>query len=211
MPNRPKAWLDHFVVGIDNLETGVAAFEAMSGVHPTYGGEHPSLGTHNAVASLGGDQYLEILAPRPGAQLSPLFAGAAGKTTLTPILWAAATDDIGAVHEALTREGFAPRELVPGSRVTSDGETLRWSMFMMEEGSPANSPFFIEWHGRTAHPSVSAPQGCILSSFSIGSADPEDLSRLLGVVGLVGPTVGPGETVITLQTPQGRVALASAT
>jgi hypothetical protein len=73
---RPGVWLDHFVVAIDHLGSGIDAFEALSGVRPVYGGEHPALGTHNALVSLGRDHYLEILAPRPGVQLNPMFRAA---------------------------------------------------------------------------------------------------------------------------------------
>ena len=92
MSGTPRVWLDHFVVAIDDLDRGIEAFESLTGVRPVFGGEHPALGTHNALVSLGGEQYLEILAPRPGAEVSPLFGEAGRFPTLTPYLWAVATD-----------------------------------------------------------------------------------------------------------------------
>ena len=50
------AQIDHVILGIDDLDRGVKAFEAATGVKPVYGGKHPG-GTHNALVSLG-DGYL---------------------------------------------------------------------------------------------------------------------------------------------------------
>ncbi len=208
MTARSGTWLDHFVVGIDELEKGIASFATRSGVTLEFGGEHPTLGTHNALASLGEPHYLEVLAPRPGSELSPMFAEAADHGSLTPILWACATDDIRTLHANLVAAGFAAPPPSPGSRVTTEGDTLRWSMFMLGEGSPANAPFFIEWEPGTRHPSTTTPSGCTLQSYCVGSRDIEELTRLLEVAGMEVPhfTSEPG-TTIKIATPRGSVTL----
>ena len=43
----PAAQIDHILLGIDDLDRGVKAFEESTGVKPVYGGTHPG-GTHNA-------------------------------------------------------------------------------------------------------------------------------------------------------------------
>ena len=91
---RPAVWLDHCVVAIHDLDAGMSAFESLTGVRPVYGGEHPSLGTHNALVSLGSGRYLEILAPRPGGSPHPMVQEIGMLQSLTPILWALATDDL---------------------------------------------------------------------------------------------------------------------
>jgi hypothetical protein len=168
------------------------------------------LGTHNALVSLGSGLYLEILAPRPGASLDPMVQNVAACDTLTPFLWAAATDDIDQLHEAVTAAGFAANDPSPGSRVTMDGDTLRWSMFTMCDDALSNAPFFIEWEKDTRHPSSSTPTGCSLTSFTLASPDHENVQRLLTAVGLKaivtsGPR--PARMVISLQTPRGPITL----
>jgi len=165
----PAVWLDHFVVAIRNLDAGIDAFEALAGVTPVYGGEHPGLGTHNALASLGRDRYLEILAPRPGATLDPFISGASECATLTPILWAFATDDIEALHGVVTSAGFAANAPSPGARLTRGGETLRWTILTMSDEGPAGAPFFLQWDAASGHPAASSPPGCSLESYTVTS------------------------------------------
>ena len=214
----PALWLDHFVVAIDDLETGIGAFEDLTGVRPAYGGEHPTLGTHNALVSLGSDQYLEILAPRSGATVDPMFRDADQHATLTPILWALATDDIDRLYRATTTEGVVANAPTPGSRLTESGDTLRWSMFMTCDENLANAPFFIEWNattdppvpGRaaTGHAATSSPAGCSLESYAVESPNHQRISRWLAALGFAAPAgPGPARIVIALQTPKGIVTL----
>ncbi len=205
---RPAVWLDHVVVGIDDLDAGVAAFAELTGVRPVYGGAHPTLGTHNALVALGSGRYLEILAPRPGAVLDPLVRDVGDTATLTPFLWALATDDLVAVRRAIRAARFDAGEQSSGSRVTRGGATLRWSMFMMGRASPVNAPFFIQWAPGTRHPSVSAPGGCALEAFTVASVDPDPLQWLLAAVGFATSVVaGPTRVEIVLATPRGTATL----
>ena len=55
--------LDHLILGINDLQHGIAVFNRLTGVTPRPGGEHPGRGTHNALVSLGDGRYLEIVAP----------------------------------------------------------------------------------------------------------------------------------------------------
>lgn len=205
-----RVWLDHFVVAIDDLDAGISAFEALTGVRPVYGGEHPNLGTHNALVSLGPDRYLEIVARRPGASLGPLFRDASGCVTLTPILLALATNDVTQLHRVITSAGFAANEPSLGSRVTADGEKLRWSMFMMNGEGLANAPFFIEWDASTAHPSSNAPAGCSLDSFTVTSPNHENVQHLFKAIDFAAAAEsGAKRMMISLQSPKGPVTLGS--
>src|SRR5690242_4693498 len=86
--------VDHVILGINDLERGIEELERLTGVRAVFGGAHPGRGTHNALISLGGSQYLEILAPNPKDE-SPAWIGELKSlTTLTPVGWAAKGEDL---------------------------------------------------------------------------------------------------------------------
>src|SRR5438067_4180045 len=61
------AGIDHILIGVSDLEEGIRAFEKSTGVAALRGGRHPLRGTENALVSLGGGAYIEIIAPQPNA------------------------------------------------------------------------------------------------------------------------------------------------
>lgn len=58
--------LDHLVLAADSLDEGARWLEARLGVAPMAGGQHLGWGTHNRLMQLGGQTYLELIAPDPG-------------------------------------------------------------------------------------------------------------------------------------------------
>jgi hypothetical protein len=201
--------IDHLVIGIADLEAGMAAFEVLTGVRPVYGGEHPHLGTHNALVGLGGATYLEIIAPRPGAALADAFGFLAELPRLTPVMWAVATDDIQRTAARLAGAGYAVSEPVAGSRKQADGSTLHWTVCGMAAPDASSYPFFIEWGPASVHPSDSSPGGCELVSFDITDPKPKAVQALVGLLGLdIGVRHGAEPSLaIGLRCPQGEVRL----
>jgi hypothetical protein len=144
-----KNAVDHLLLGVADLEHGISWFEKMTGVKAIIGGSHPGVGTRNALISLGGRQYLEIIAPDPlqTAYNFPIDV----RKLLEPrlITWAALTTDINATAKNAQESGyqiFGPQD---GSRARPDGKILKWktlgvpNRFGLQGVEPI--PFFIEW------------------------------------------------------------------
>lgn len=206
----PEHRFDHLVVGISELEVGIEQVATLTGVRAVFGGVHPHTGTHNALASLGADSYLEIVAPRPDADgSSPLATWVATIEQPTPILWAISTSDAAATRARLERAGFTTSEPTPGSRQTPDGGVLEWKVFGLAEPQLAAAPFFIEWSAATTHPATTSPEGCSLTRLAVTSNDNEAMRRLLGLLD-VDPEVvdGPQPALrAELSCPKGTVEL----
>ncbi len=200
--------LDHFVLAISDLERGMDEFERLTNVRPAFGGEHVLLGTHNALVSLGNKQYLEVLAPRPGAELHDVFRGVENYEHLTPFRWSVATTNVATTRAQLLDAGFVVKPSIPGERTTADGRTLRWTMLFLDESHDVNAPFFIEWTADTTHPSTTTPTGCSLRSYSVSAIDDERLRQLCAAANLqVAVIQGQPSMQIDLASPAGPVTL----
>jgi hypothetical protein len=176
--------IDHLVIPVADLDAGVRVFEEITGIRPAYGGEHPHLGTHNALISLGDRTYLEILAPRPGANVTESYQFLAELPGLTPVWWAVSTNNITQTADRLASAGYEVKQPVPGSRRQENGSTLHWTVLEMAAPKLAGAPFFIEWSETSVHPSESSPGGCELGSLDIKDPRPDQLQGLIQLLGL---------------------------
>jgi hypothetical protein len=96
---------DHLVLGISDLDRGIDWVERRTGVRPAIGGVHPGRGTRNALISLGGLHYLEIIAPDPAQRgVDPQFQ-LNGLAEPRLIRFAVRTNDIRATAASLRRAG----------------------------------------------------------------------------------------------------------
>lgn len=215
-PVPARAAVDHLLLGVSDLDRGIAWVEEKTGVRAVVGGSHPGRGTRNALLSLGGRQYLEIIAPDPAqpASVQPAHLLALQEPRL--IGWAAATADIEGVARKGREAGqrlMGPRD---GSRARPDGTTLKWKSLSVATESRREGtdtmPFFIEWAGDSVHPSQDSPKGCKLVSFAIAHPDAAAIAaslKRLGIDAQVSPAQFPA-LIATLETPKGPVTLGAA-
>jgi hypothetical protein len=179
------ATVDHLVYLCPDLGSAVEDIAARTGVRPAFGGQHPGLGTHNALLSLAGRTYLEIIAPDP-AQPRPAELPFGLGTATQPGLraWAVAPDDLDTAVRRAASAGFGYPAIVNRRRHTPDGRELTWRMTTYPQ-SPGTAvvPFLIDWGGGE-HPADGAPAGLNLYEFGLRSPEPGRLNALLRALGL---------------------------
>jgi hypothetical protein len=203
--------MDHLVFGVPDLAQGIELVERRTGVRARFGGQHPGRGTHNALMSLGGRQYLEIIAMDPDQRDAPglLFPGLEGLSEPRFIAWAVAVESVADVAKRARAANIVSIGPLDGSRAQSDGSLLTWKTLRID--SPIEGvPFFIEWRTEAAHPSQNSPAGCRLTSFEIEHTDPEQIGRVLRSLGAEEAVITPGSRVrlkARLRAPKGEVEL----
>lgn len=123
--------LDHIVVKVKALETAIATYEA-EGFTVTRGGEHPAFGSVNALIPFEDDSYIELIA-FPGEMHPDATQTAPGRRVAQwrdkpygPIDWALVPDDIEAEIQRLRAAGQVWGDPVPGQRVRTDGQVVKW-------------------------------------------------------------------------------------
>jgi len=181
--------LDHILLGVSDLDHGIAWLEERSGVRAVFGGVHPGRGTRNALLSLGPRRYLEIIAPDPqqvGSAAGRELWAARLQALQEPRLihWAAHTSDLAAIVQKAMAAGIAIEASRDGSRARPDGKTLRWKSFSLKNDYDGLLPFFIEWSRDSVHPSQDAPAGCTLLQFSAESPNAQDVAGAAAKLGL---------------------------
>lgn len=177
--------LDHLMWGAPSLDSGMAEAERLFGVAAAPGGVHPGLGTRNALLSLGGHTYLEIIAPDPEQDLAGTLGGRLA-TLAEPglITWAARAPGLAALAGRAEKLGLGVRGPVPTTRAAPDGSTLSWELLFLG-GHPFGSllPFFIDWLD-TPHPAATNPLAGSFQRLEIRTPDADPLNRLFGELGL---------------------------
>lgn len=207
--------LDHLVFATPDLEEGVAIVAALTGVQPTRGGPHVGIGTHNALLSLGGDTYLEIIGVDPD-QPAPSGPRPFGLDEGNPSRLAAFVghpepgDTLEAVADRARAAGHDPGAIRPMSRVTPQGRELSWRLTYTGQ-QPAGDglvPFLIEW-GTTPSPALTSPGGCTLVALVGYHPDPAPIVSALSALE-IDVQIHRGDApalVATIDCPAGRVEL----
>jgi hypothetical protein len=201
--------VDHLVYATPDLARGVDELAQLLGVRATPGGQHPGLGTRNALIALGPDSYIEIVAPDPEqpAPSTPRWFGIDDLTHSKLVTWAAKGTDLEELHATAVRNGIPLGAAARGGRRRPDGIELSWQV-TNPRASVADGivPFFIDW-GQSPHPAQSAAKGATLLSLSAEHPDAVDVQRMLQQLRLP-LTVEPATRaalVATIDCPRGRV------
>jgi len=211
--SRPEAAVDHLLLGVADLDRGVAWVEKLTGVRAMSGGSHPGVGTRNALLSLGARRYLEIIATDPAQSTYAFPVDIRGLDEPRLVTWAVATTDLDKVVALARPAGFAPSAPQPGSRQRPDGKVLRWKLVRLENNFARDGvqpfPFFITWIGDTPHPAADSPPGCELASITIEHPEAVDLAAALRRFGIEADVKQSARTALIaeVRTPKGDVVL----
>ena len=202
--------IDHIMWATPELESGCNEFEKLTGIRPVFGGKHPGFGTHNALASLDNDRYIEILSLDPEQTSAHPIAKQIGQYKQSAIfafhIKRQELEDVAVIYR---NAGIECPEPVHLERQRPDGEVLKWRLLI-----PAPSifgraiPIFIDWMD-AAHPARSAPAGCELNNFEVGYPDNIELEKLYEKLEVGIPVHHSDEAIATatLTTPKGEVTL----
>jgi hypothetical protein len=203
--------LDHIILGVDDLDRGVAWVEQRTGVRAIFGGVHPGRGTRNALLSLGPNCYMEIMAPDPQQSAPAWFTQVVTMAEPRLIAWAVHTPDVEALAQRAVAAGFPIDGPHDGAHSRPDGRILNWKLFHLRDDRGGLLPFFIEWGRDAIHPASDAPSGCRLESLQLQSPEAPELARALQALS-VEISVEPGEKSLLLAritSPRGELEVTS--
>lgn len=205
-----KSALDHLVVTAGSRLAGAQYLADMLGVEPLDGGEHPRMGTHNALVRLGESAYVEALAVNPAAPAPARprwfgldHLGEGNRPHLAT--WVVRTTDI--------ERTLAVSRLPLGSIETMRRDSFEWRITVPSDGSlplGGAAPNLIQWES-VARPTDMIPSsGCELIGLRIRHPEAEAITTMLreigfdGPVNLVVPSAGQGAGLLaTIHTPRG--------
>jgi hypothetical protein len=211
--NEVPTLLDHILLGSSDLQHGIDLVERHTGIRATFGGVHPGRGTQNALLSLGEGRYLEIIAPDPAqsSTTDPLASELHSFTEPRLVGWAAHPGELSSFADRLRSAGIKCEGPTPGSRKRPDGRLLQWQTLRLADDASGLLPFFIQWSANSVHPSVDAPKGCSLLTFSAETPNPLKLASTLKILNLDLP-LRKGDhpqLLATISGPKGRLDLSS--
>jgi hypothetical protein len=203
--------IDHLVYATPDLDLGIDAVEERLGVRATPGGQHPGLGTRNALVALGSSSYLEIIGPDP-EQPKPAGRRRFGIDELSApriVAWVVKSMELETLAAAAAERGVTLGAVTAGSRRRPDGILLSWRYTdpatVVADGIV---PFFIDW-GSSPHPAATAARGASLQQLRAQHPDAVRVQRMLATLGLdLRVEDGPAPAIIaTIDSPRGRVEL----
>lgn len=123
--------VDHIVVLVEDLSLATASYERLLGLSPSWRGDHPDMGTANALFRLA-NTYLELLAPVGAGALADGLRERLASQGEGPLALAFATDDAAATADALRTRGVdVPAPAEGHGRERTSGVERRWRSFLL--------------------------------------------------------------------------------
>ncbi len=199
--------IDHVILAIYDLESGIRQFEEKTGLKLVYSGIHPNSDTQNAIVPLEGGMYVEILAPKNSLGMVEYFQGF---RELKPIGFAISTPDIHELERAMDSLQFDTNGSQSGERTTEKGENLKWKLLMIKKPDLNINPFFISWPDDARHPSSNQHPKCNLEGLKLNTLYKAEINQILKKFDskIENLTISEGEQslAIVINTPKGKIA-----
>lgn len=201
--------IDHVILAINDLDSGIEQFEALTGMTAEYGGGHENGNTHNAIVALDDMVYVEILAPKNDIDTIPDFFK--NIKELTPIGFALSVDNMESLEKSVLNAQFKTEGIEDWSRIKPNGDKLEWTLLRINNPSININPFFISWSLNTVHPSLQMKSSGSLARTELVTLHKNDIEKVLGDVNsrISRLTIKKGDTLrfsFELQTPKGLVS-----
>lgn len=141
--------IDHVMIAVPELDRGVDTY-ARLGFNVQPGGDHPGIGTHNAIA-FNEEDYLELIAIRDRDEYARSNAWSVRARGLVELVERGGglrylivqSDDLAADVAAMRGRGVDVGELAEGNRRTPSGHERRWKLAMLGPRNPL-PVFFIQ-------------------------------------------------------------------
>ena len=206
--------IDHLVVTAPTLASGIQYVEQTLGCKMQPGGQHPRMGTHNALLKIGVDCYLEVIAIDPDAvppQRNRWFELDTLLPETRPLLatWVMRTNDIHKVTNATDLDLGVVEEMSRG--------TMEWQITIPPDGRlPLHgiAPAVIQWKGEV-HPASKLAESSVSLLQLVGHhPDARHVTAMLNAANFAGPfsVAEPSDGVsigltATFQTPKGLIVL----
>lgn len=217
MTQRANHYLDHVVLGIDDLDKGIEALERLTGVRAKFEGRDARLGTQSAIIGLGDDTFLELIAPDRKADpdridpatRSMILDRLDGFETLTPFLWTIGTANLELTRLYARRAGSYVSEIDSGTRERGWGRSTQWTWAHVTRPHSYVMPIFVQWDADTKPPQKRAPEGCRLTQLKLYSRIFKSVHTLLAAtqVGVVAEGSQEESIDVTLECPAGEVVI----
>ena len=175
--------IDHLVITAPSLASGTKMLHEALGIWPQRGGEHPRMGTHNALLRLGERLYLEVIAIEPAMEkpnyprwfrLDELTAQSVPWLTT----WVARCDDVHASHAACGG--------IHGEIQAMNRGDLNWRITISVDGTmpfDGVAPTLIQWQSPQHPASRLEDRGCNLVSLTCFHPDAQRVNEVLQALG----------------------------